>query len=186
MYPADVQFEFKVGSRVMLLKNMPLVLGGFEFVNGDTGTVRGVGTDLLGAMVQVELDRGGIVNVHRAIWSIYGFDVEAGEFEDQSHVSPKVVGQFSQFPMRLGYATTIHKSQGMTLDRVHIVLGQGTFASGHAYVAFSRCRSLDSVSLDRPLRVEDVQVAPEVIHFYENLNCAWDPQIQDTDGMIFQ
>jgi ATP-dependent DNA helicase PIF1 len=71
-----------------------------------------------------------------------------------------VAGTFKQFPLRLAWALTIHKSQGLTLDNVYIDFGRGTFAHGQAYVALSRCRTLEGLALARPLRPTDIMFDP--------------------------
>ena len=77
----------------------------------------------------------------------------------------KPVGRFTQFPLKLAWAMTIHKSQGKTFDRVVIDMGSGAFAHGQSYVALSRCRTLDGITLRRPLSDRDLMLDPEVREF---------------------
>jgi len=94
----------------------------------------------------------------------YAYDSEQDEI-----VSNKV-GQYTQYPLMLSWAVTIHKSQGKTLDNVLVDLGSGAFASGQVYVALSRCRSIDGFRLARPIREMDVKSDPMIIRFYIELS----------------
>ncbi len=78
----------------------------------------------------------------------------------------QVVGTYTQYPLMLAWAVTIHKSQGKTLDNVLVDLGTGAFASGQVYVALSRCRSIDGIRLARAIRPSDIICDPVIKRFY--------------------
>jgi hypothetical protein len=163
-YPTEARLEYRIGSRVMLLKNV-LAACGFEYVNGDIGTVVNLYPD--GSAVEVVLDSGKLVTVGAQTWLnceyAIGLDVATG----QHYVEQRVVGTFTQLPMKLAYAITIHKSQGITLEKAHVHLGRGAFAFGQLYTALSRCRSLAGLSIDRWVHLQDVMVDPVVAAFHE-------------------
>ncbi len=148
-YPTDATLMLKAGARVVILRN------GDAFVNGDTGLI----TAIKSTTVMVRLDRGGhAVEIGRAEWNIKEPIVETYRDDDgqqRTRVVEQPVGTFRQLPLRLGWALSIHKAQGMSLDRAHVDLGGGTFAHGQAYVALSRVRSLDGLTLERALRPSD-------------------------------
>lgn len=142
-YPTEADLELKVGARVMLIKNDPEG----RWVNGSLATVEGFN----GANVLVVLD-GHVYEIEPAAWEKYRYSLDP----ETKKVSREVVGTFRQLPVRLAYAVTIHKAQGLTLDKVYIDLDRGMFAHGQAYVAFSRARSLDGLEISRALRPRDL------------------------------
>ena len=166
IFPTDEPLGLKVGAQVMLLKNHPQGM----WVNGTLGTVAAMEPDWIwvdipglvkGANLDPEAGPLGAVRVERAMWESvrYSLDAETGK------PTPRPVGRFTQFPLKLAWAMTIHKSQGKTFDRVIIDLGNGAFAHGQSYVALSRCRTLEGITLKRPLQSKDLVLDPEVREF---------------------
>ncbi|MFT3797758.1 ATP-dependent DNA helicase [Microbacterium sp.] len=160
VYPADAELQLKVGAQVMFLRND---LGGRaaggdgpRWVNGSIGTV----TRIAGGTVRVELD-GEEVDVEPTVWERFRYAYDEGS----RTLSRDIVAEFTQFPLRLAWAVTIHKSQGKTYDRAVIDLGSGAFAPGQTYVALSRLTSLDGLYLSRPLRPADILVDADVRRF---------------------
>jgi len=152
-FPADDILELKVGARVMFLRND--TSGDGRWVNGTMGVV----VDL-GDTVKVEVD-GQVHEVEQATWEKFRYEYSPISRE----LKREVVAEFTQFPLRLAWAVTIHKSQGQTYDRALIDLGGGAFAPGQTYVALSRLRTLEGLHLSRPLRPRDVIVDPHVRRF---------------------
>ena len=142
-HPTDSTLVLKVGAKVILLRND----AERRWVNGTIARV----SRLEERQIWVEVD-GKEYEIERVAWESrrYAFD------QTQEKTVETVAGTFTQFPIRLAWALTIHKSQGLTLDRVYIDLGRGTFAHGQAYVALSRCRTLEGLALARPLKPSDI------------------------------
>lgn len=142
-YPTATDLAFKVGAQIMLLNND----SDGRWVNGSLGVVKAVKVDDEGeTFVRIRLsDSESLVDVYPYAWSVYRIHVEGGQLVSEP------VGTFTQFPFRLAWAITIHKSQGKTFDSVSIDLGRGTFAAGQAYVAFSRCTSFEGIVLQQPV-----------------------------------
>ena len=153
--PAEEALVLCEGARVVLLRNDP----DGSWVNGSRGTVTGFRED----SVEVALDGGRVGNISRAKWELREPYIDPNTDE----VSYRVIGTFVQFPLRLCWALSIHKSQGMTLGNIAIDLGQGGFASGQTYVALSRCRKLVDIELLAPLTDKDVLVEPLVLQFLD-------------------
>ncbi len=142
-HPTDASLLLKQGAKVILLRNDP----DRRWVNGTIARI----ARLEDKRVWIELD-GKTHEIEPVSWEArrYSYDQAAEKIVEN------VTGTFRQFPLRLAWALTIHKSQGLTLDKVYIDLGRGTFAHGQAYVALSRCRSLGGLALARPLRPSDI------------------------------
>ena len=138
LYPAAVELSLKEGARVMFIRND----ADGRFYNGKLGTVSALGPDV----ISVTDDDGRKIDLERVDWENlnYALNPESGEIEQE------VKGVFRQFPLRPAWAVTIHKSQGLTFD--HVVIDAGAaFAFGQVYVALSRCRSLEGISLATPI-----------------------------------
>jgi ATP-dependent DNA helicase PIF1 len=154
-YPADEVLELKVGAQVMFLRNDSPLDGGPRWVNGSIGTVTRVART-----VYVEID-GTTHEVEPAVWEKYKYSYNAAT----KKLSRDVVAEFTQFPLRLAWAVTIHKSQGATYERAIVDLGSRVFSPGQTYVALSRLTGLDGLYLTRPLRPSDIIVDDDVQRF---------------------
>ncbi len=155
--PSPMDLRLKACARVMFTKNDEQR----RWVNGTIGVVREIDQ----GEIRVELlsDSSGMVcDVFPAVWETFKYSYDP---EEDRIVSSKV-GQYTQYPLMLAWAVTIHKSQGKTLDNVLVDLGSGAFASGQVYVALSRCRSMKGIRLARPIRKADVKCDPMIRRFY--------------------
>jgi ATP-dependent exoDNAse (exonuclease V) alpha subunit len=160
--PAESELKLKVGAQVMFLRNDTAMSGEPpRWVNGTIGTV----TRILGGAVRVDID-GEEVDVEPAVWERFRYAYD----QNTKKLSRDVVAEFTQFPLRLAWAVTIHKSQGKTYERAIIDLGSGAFAPGQTYVALSRLTSLEGLYLSRALRPRDIRVDEDVRRFMRD---AW-------------
>jgi ATP-dependent exoDNAse (exonuclease V) alpha subunit len=159
---AEEVLRLQVGSRVIMLANkLNADETDFEFANGDAGVILAITETKL----SIRLDRGSEVQVARRPWEIKEAQIDIAN----RTLTEETVGMCFQFPVKLGYSISIHKSQGLTLDRVHLCLGRPMFAPGQLYCAISRCRTLAGLSFSRPIQAEDVLSHPEVEAFYREL-----------------
>lgn len=160
--PAESELKLKVGAQVMFLRNDTAMSGEPpRWVNGTIGTV----VRIIGSAVRVDID-GEEVDVEPAVWERFRYAYD----QNTKKLSRDVVAEFTQFPLRLAWAVTIHKSQGKTYERAIIDLGSGAFAPGQTYVALSRLTSLEGLYLSRPLRPRDIRVDEDVRRFMRD---AW-------------
>ena len=165
-FPTPAKLELKKGARVMTLINRRAPSGVLEFVNGDVGEVVGFLKQAGEQLIQIKLDNGKIVNISPNEWKNYAYELKIDAKTGKEMIVQKEVGAFIQFPLKLAYAMTIHKSQGMSVDAALIKLGNGCFAHGQLYTALSRCRSLKNLRIDREIYDEDIIVNPAVVDFY--------------------
>jgi hypothetical protein len=153
--PVPEVLELKVGAKVVFLRNNKQK----GWINGDTGVVVSIGSDTL----LVRHDSGGeALEVERMGWERYQYTYD----EENKKIDKEEIGRFSQFPVSLGWAVTIHKSQGMTLESAVVDLGSGAFSDGQTYVALSRCRRVEGLRLARNLTPRDIRVNKEALEFY--------------------
>ena len=155
--PAPRNLRIKEGAKVMFIKND----SEGRWVNGTVGKVIDC-KDKKRKTIKVEV-AGKTLSVKREEWNKirYVYDDYDDEMEEE------IVSSFKQFPLKLGWAVTIHKAQGLTLESCSIDLGQGAFATGQTYVALSRCKTLGSVNLYQELRKTDAMVDGAIVDFHE-------------------
>ena len=155
--PAPRNLRIKEGAKVMFIKND----SEGRWVNGTVGKVVDC-KDKKRKTIKVEV-AGKTLNVKREEWNKirYVYDDYDDEMEEE------IVSSFKQFPLKLGWAVTIHKAQGLTLESCSIDLGQGAFATGQTYVALSRCKTLGSVNLYQELRKTDAMVDSAIVDFHK-------------------
>lgn len=153
--PTQASLKFKVGAQIMLLTNDPQD----RWVNGTLAVVIGVESEDGEYTVEIELRDKQRHKVQSHTWEITRPDPTNGV------LTHEVIGAFRQLPFRLAWAITIHKAQGLTLNRCIVDLAGGTFADGQLYVALSRARSLDGLTLARPVRPRDLRVNQHIRRF---------------------
>lgn len=154
--PAPSELILKHGAKVMLLKNDP----GKEYVNGSIGTI----TRLSSNEIEIEIteeSKTKTVILQKAQWENIKY-----RLDEKGHITSEVIGTIEQFPLTLAWAITIHKSQGITFEKVIVDLGGGAFDYGQSYVALSRCTHLEGIYLKHPLKMTDILTDEEIVDFY--------------------
>jgi hypothetical protein len=156
--PSPMELVLKPGAQVMFTKNDQRK----RWINGTIGKVIRLAED----SISVELAGSAkLVDVERVKWPDYRYTWN----DSTNEIERREIGSYTQFPLVLGWAITIHKSQGRTIERVHLDLGGGAFETGQTYVALSRCRAIQGLTLSRPLSSTDVMVDEESKLFYDEL-----------------
>ena len=159
--PTPIELEVKTGAQVLFIKNDKER----RWVNVTLGTIIGFGDEEDG-IIYVRTEDGRDFDVEREIWSNVRYTFN----EKEQKIEEEEIGSYQQFPLRLAWAITVHKSQGLTFNNVKIDFTGGVFAGGQTYVALSRCTSLQGISLQEPVRRENIFVRTEVTNFARNYN----------------
>ena len=159
--PTPIELEVKTGAQVLFIKNDKER----RWVNGTLGTIIGFGDEADG-IIYVRTEDGRDFDVEREIWSNVRYTFN----EKEQKIEEEEIGSYRQFPLRLAWAITVHKSQGLTFNNVKIDFTGGVFAGGQTYVALSRCTSLQGISLQEPIRRENIFVRADVTNFARNYN----------------
>jgi tetratricopeptide (TPR) repeat protein len=157
-YPTNPELTLKVGAQVVFIKNDTEK----RWVNGTIGLV----FELSESLVKVKLENGTIHNVEKRVWE----NISYGYNKEKKKIEHEIIGTFKQFPLKLAWAVTIHKSQGLTFDRVVLDFGEGAFASGQAYVALSRVTTFEGLFLKHKMHFSDVFVDVEIEKFAKTFN----------------
>lgn len=160
--PTSLELVFKIGSQVMLLNNDTYG----RWINGTIGVIEEVledknfGSDI----IVVKLQNGEAVEVTPFEWQMFNFHFDY----ERKQIISSPAGSFTQYPIKLAWAVTIHKSQGMTFDRVIIDTGKGMFSHGQLYVALSRCRTLKGIILKKPISKKHILMDSRIVDFVTN------------------
>jgi len=163
--PADANLWLKEDAQVMFVRNNPEG----KFVNGSLGRVVRLESDKI---VVAIIDQGQEkhIDVDQEEWEMMKYEIDDKQADRFKTV---VVGTFKQYPLKLAWAITIHKSQGKTFDNIVVDLGRGAFDYGQTYVALSRCRTLEGIRLKKKIRPKDIIVDETVVEYYEYKKRNW-------------
>lgn len=176
-FPTATDLQFKIGAQIMLLNNDAQK----RWVNGSIGVISAFKQDEEGehyVEVRLEDDNDGPVWVYPFTWEVHRFTLEDGI------IISEPVGTFRQFPFRLAWAITIHKSQGKTFDQVMIDIGTGAFAAGQTYVALSRCTSFEGIALKTRIKKQHIRADHRIFDFMTGYQYRKSEQELSLDGKL--
>ena len=149
-----------MGAQVMFIKND---VAKKEYVNGTIGKIVQLQHDKIVVQVIDSDETERLIDVEKQSWEILRYKLG----DETTKIDTDIIGSFKQYPLRLAWAITIHKSQGKTFDKVIIDLTGGAFEHGQTYVALSRCRTLEGIVLKQKIRPNDIKVDDMIVEFYE-------------------
>lgn len=158
--PTSMELSLKVGAQIMFIKNDSEK----QWVNGTIGVIIGIDED--GGLLYIHTEDGESLQVQREMWENIRYHFN----EQEQKIEEELIGTFVQFPIKLAWAITVHKSQGLTFKNVVIDFSGGVFAGGQAYVALSRCTRLEGITLREPIKRKDIFVKSEVANFAKHFN----------------
>lgn len=158
--PTSMELRFKPGAQVIFVKNDM----DRRWVNGTIGVITGI--DEGAQIIHVTTEAGKECDVEPEVWRNLRYTYN----EEEKKIEEEELGTFTQFPLRLAWAITVHKSQGLTFNKTIIDFTGGVFAGGQTYVALSRCSSLDGITLKKPVSRGDIFVRPEIVYFAQQFN----------------
>lgn len=162
VFPTDYKLELRLDGQVMMIRNDPEK----RFVNGSLGKIIALDEDKITVRLTSESGTTEEFDLPKMTWETTKYTIDANS---ANPIKSEVLGSFTQYPVKLAWAVTIHKSQGKTYDRVAIDLGKGAFEHGQTYVALSRCRTLNGVFLKKPLTPRDIMVDERIVEFYDTM-----------------
>ena len=161
LLPTNKVLDLKKGAQVMFVKNDR----GGRWVNGTIGVIEKISEKSISVTINKKEEKV-TYELERVSWENVKYELD----KKTGKIIETVIGTFRQYPIKLAWAITIHKSQGLTFDKLVIDMGGGAFSAGHTYVALSRCTSLEGIKLRTPIKLRDIIVRDEVIRLSQTAN----------------